>query len=53
MIAFYPVFGEIVFFYLLYQDLQKDIADREASGELIEETNVFQVSADSAQPTEE
>ena len=24
IIAFYPVFGEIVFFYLLYQDLQKD-----------------------------
>jgi hypothetical protein len=24
MIAFYPVFGEIVFFYLLYQDLQKE-----------------------------
>ena len=23
MIAFYPVFGEVVFFYLLYQDLQK------------------------------
>ena len=24
MIAFYPVFGEVVFFYLLYQDLQKE-----------------------------
>ena len=24
MIAFYPVFGEVVFFYLLYQDLQND-----------------------------
>ena len=22
MIAFYPVFGEVVFFYLLYQELQ-------------------------------
>ena len=29
IIAFYPVFGEVVFFYLLYQDLQKDIKKRE------------------------
>ena len=29
MIAFYPVFGEVVFFYLMYQDLQTDIQELE------------------------
>ena len=53
MIAFYPVFGEIVFFYLLYQDLQKDIAERETYGELVEETNAFVVSQDPSLPIED
>ena len=34
MIAFYPVFGEVVFFYLLYQDLQKEIAESEAVSDI-------------------
>jgi hypothetical protein len=34
MIAFYPVFGEVVFFYLLYQDLQKEIAESEATADI-------------------
>ena len=29
MIAFYPVFGEVVFFYLMYQDLQTEILEVE------------------------
>ena len=36
MIAFYPVFGEVVFFYLLHQDLQSEIAQREQSGDTVE-----------------
>ena len=27
IIAFYPVFGEVIFFYLLSQDLQKELTD--------------------------
>ena len=29
MIAFYPVFGEVVFYYLMYQDVQKEIGELE------------------------
>ena len=36
MIAFYPVFGEVVFFYLLHQDLQSEISQREAQGDNVE-----------------
>ena len=36
MIAFYPVFGEVVFFYLLHQDLQSEIAQREQLGNTVE-----------------
>lgn len=36
MIAFYPVFGEVVFFYLLYQDLQKEVSDPEHESELLD-----------------
>ncbi len=35
MIAFYPVFGEVVFFYLLHQELQTEIKAREAAGEVV------------------
>jgi len=28
IIAFYPVFGEVIFFYLLSQDLQKELTDQ-------------------------
>ncbi len=36
MIAFYPVFGEVVFFYLLYQDLQKEVSDPDHQSELLD-----------------
>ena len=36
MIAFYPVFGEVVFFYLLHQDLQTESAQREQLGDTVE-----------------
>ena len=35
MIAFYPVFGEVVFLYLQHQDLQAEIKRREAQGEVV------------------
>lgn len=37
MIAFYPVFGEVVFFYLLYQDLQKEVSDPEHHSEVLDQ----------------
>ena len=37
MIAFYPVFGEVVFFYLLYQELQEKESTTPTSTELSEE----------------
>lgn len=49
MIAFYPVFGEVVFFYLLYQELQ----DKEqATQELPEQSEESEKSDSELQPIE-
>ena len=48
IIAFYPVFGEVVFFYLLYQDLQQEIQDAEA--DIIEEEYLIEAEENLEQP---
>jgi hypothetical protein len=47
MIAFYPVFGEVVFFYLMYQDLQTEILETENETALHEERQEAQEEPDS------
>jgi len=37
MIAFYPVFGEVVFYYLMYQDLQEEIKQTDEEEAYIDE----------------
>ena len=51
IIAFYPVFGEVVFFYLLYQDLQKEI--QEAEADVIEEDRLIEAEKEESIAQEE
>ncbi|MEC7984298.1 MAG: hypothetical protein VX278_03985 [Myxococcota bacterium] len=43
MIAFYPVFGEVIFYYLMYQDLQEQ-EDEEFEGEMVLENEALEES---------
>jgi hypothetical protein len=50
LIAFYPVFGEIIFFYLLYQELQNKLTSIEES-EMLEDINETEESSASNDDT--